>query len=371
LRALIVLSQPPLPEGGAPGKCAIGLLEGLRANGVDVRAVAARQHFAAPGRPPNGLPVEVVDVSPEPPGWRGRLRRLRRPYGQLATDGFLAHVQRAAREADVVHLEETETAWCDLGLALPSLVHLHYLVRRDRDLGRPWQKRFREVAEFRLGERAAVRRHRYLVASSPAIADALRKQAPGAEIVLAPLSLDPRFYEPAPLDGPPTAGVIGTAAWEPTARAMWRLVTEVWPRIRVPDARLLVAGRGVDALALPAGNGVELVGEVPSAAEFLRSLSVLVYPLERGSGMKVKVLEAIASGVPVVTTDAGAEGIEADGGIAIESTDAAITGAAAELLTDSQARRQRGAQARAAFLRRYSPQPATLPLVELYERMTR
>ena len=55
-------------------------------------------------------------------------------------------------------------------------------------------------------ERAAVRRHRYLVASSPLVADALRAAAPRAEVVLAPLSLDPALYPAAPLDGPPTAG---------------------------------------------------------------------------------------------------------------------------------------------------------------------
>jgi glycosyltransferase involved in cell wall biosynthesis len=270
----------------------------------------------------------------------------------------------------VLHLEETETAWLDHGIPTPSLVHVHYLVRRDRDLGRPWERRFRDVLEYRLAERSALRRHRYLVASSPLIADALRRQAPHAEVVRAPLSLDPALYPSAPLDGPPTVGLIGTAAWEPTARSMRRLVDSVWPRIRtrVPDARLLVAGRGVDALGLAGRPGVELLGAVPSAVDFLRSLSVLVFPLERGSGMKVKVLEAIACGVPVATTPLGAEGVEADG-VLVETEDDALAAAAAGLLSDDRLRRELGASCREAFLRRYAPGPATRPLVELYERM--
>ncbi len=371
MRVVLVLTQPPLPEGGAPGKCAVALLRGLLAHGVEVRALAARQHFAVPGEPPDDLPVEVVPVEPEPPGWRAQARRVRRPYGHLARGEFAARVREAAREADVLHFEETETAWCDLGVSTPSLVHIHYLVRRDRPLGRPWQKRFRDVLEFRLGERAAVRRHRYLVASSPSIAAALRAEAPRADVVHAPLSLDPRHYTPASLDGPPTVGIIGTAAWEPTAKAMRRLVADVWPliRSRAPEARLLVAGRGVDALALAREPGVELLGEVPSAADFLRGLSVLVYPLERGSGMKVKVLEAIASGVPVVTTPLGAEGIEAEGGVVVEADDHAIAAAAAELLSGERLRRRAGEAGRAAFERRYVPEVATRPLVELYARM--
>ncbi|HEY7694388.1 MAG TPA: glycosyltransferase family 4 protein [Gaiellaceae bacterium] len=370
VKALLVLTQPPLPEGGAPGKCALALVRGLQAHGVDVRAIAARQHFAADGDPPADLPVEVVPVPAEQPGWRAQLRRLRRPGGWLAESELHERVREAAREADVVHLEETETAWLDDGIATPSLVHVHYLVRRDRDLGLPWRRQFREVLEYRLAERAARRRHRYLVASSPLVAGTLRREAPHAEVVLAPLGLDPDLYPPAPLDGPPTVGLIGTAAWEPTARSMRRLVGAVWPlvRRRVPDARLLVAGRGVESLGLDGGPGVELLGTVPSAAAFLRSLSVLVFPLERGSGMKVKVLEAIACGLPVVTTPLGAEGIERDG-IVVETEDAALAAAAAELLSDDGLRRAAGASCRATFQRLYAPEPATRPLVELYERM--
>jgi glycosyltransferase involved in cell wall biosynthesis len=190
--------------------------------------------------------------------------------------------------------------------------------------------------------------------------------------VLAPLSLDPRYYPPAPLDGPPTVGLIGTAAWPPTEQAVRRLVGRIWPLVRkqVPDARLVVAGRGTASLkGLGQEPGVELAGEVPSAPAFLQGLSLLLFPLERGSGMKVKVLESIASGLPVVTTPSGAEGIDARDGIVVESDDERLAAAAAEILGDEGERRERGAAARAAFERRYSPVPATEPLVELYDRM--
>jgi glycosyltransferase involved in cell wall biosynthesis len=362
MRVLVVLTQPPLSEGGAPGRVAIGLLRGLMAHGIEVRALAARQHFAVTGEVPSGLPLEVVEVDPPRPGFRHQLDRLRRPRGELRGP-FAALVREAAREVDVVHLEETETAWCDEGVSTPSLVHMHYLVRRDRPLGWPWQKRFREVGEVRLGERAAIRRHRYLVASSPVIAQELRAAAPRAEVVHAPLSLDPSLYLPAPLDGPSTAGLIGTASWPPNAEAIERLTQRVWPLVqeRVPEAKLVVAGHGTEALGFS--------GPVESGRDFLRRLSVLIFPLERGSGMKVKVLEAMASGVPVVTTPAGAEGIPK--GIRVETGDEQLATAAAELLGDPDLRRRSGAAARDAFERLYTPQVATQPLVELYERMAR
>ncbi len=371
MRALLVLTQPPLAEGGAPGKTAIGLLRGLLRHGVEVRAVAARRHFSVAGEVPADLPVEVVDV--EPPGpWRARLQRVRRPVGELAGGPFAAAVQEAARDADVVHLEETETAWCDEGVSTPSLVHVHYLAHGDRSLGPPWRRQFREVLDRSRAERAAVRGHRYLVASSPLVADALRKVAPKAEVVVAPLSLDPALYEPARLDGPPTAGLIGTAGWAPTAQAMRTLLEDVWPLVRrnVPGARLVLAGRGTDRLGLSPGPDVELAGEVASARDLFQRLSVLLFPLERGSGVKVKVLESLASGVPVVTTPAGAEGIGPSAGVSIETEPEALAAAAADLLASEDVRRERGAAARAEFERRFTPGPATEPLIELYRRMT-
>ena len=368
----MALTQPPLPEGGAPGKCAIGLLRGLIAHDLDIRAVAARQSFSLPGEPPADLPVELVNVRPEPPGPSAHVLAYLRPRGQLGHGQFVARFHAVAAGAHVAHLEETEAAPAGRRLTLPTVVHVHYLARRDRDFGAPWRRQFRDVALLSLSERKAVAGRRHLVASSPLIAEALQRSQPEAEVVVAPLSLDPSLYPAAPLDGPPLAGIIGTASWPGTAAAMRRLVHGVWPLVRrlAPEATLVLAGRGTEQLIdLAAEPGVEVLGGVPSAAEWLRDLSVLLFPIYRGSGMKVKVLESIASGVPVVTTPVGAEGIEAGGGVVIADDDRKLAQAAAAILTDVSERRDRGASARAAFLERYSPVPATRPLVELYRRI--
>ena len=200
-----------------------------------------------------------------------------------------------------------------------------------------------------------MRRHHYLVASSPLVADALRRDAPHAEIVVAPLSLDPAHYRPAPLDGTPTAGLIGTASWPPTAGA-----------IRTPCAR--TSGHACSGkprarsygsrAAAPSSSGFE--GEVDSAREFFQRLSLLLFPLPRGSGMKVKVLEALACGVPVVTTPAGAEGIAESDGVAVHTDPAELAASAAELLRDegAEARARRG---RAEDVRGGATRPALRP----------
>jgi glycosyltransferase involved in cell wall biosynthesis len=372
VKVLVVLPTLPLPEGGAPGRCAVALLRGLTAHGVEVQALAARQYYD--GEPPSDLPVELVDVEPARWGWSTLPQRLRRPRGRLGQSALARRVRELAAEVDVVHLEETETAWCDQDVRTPSLVHIHYRMRRDRRFGAPWGGEFPFVLEGVLAEQAAIRRHRYLVCSSSLIAEALRTEARHADVVHAPLSLDPRYYEPATLDGAPIVGIIGTGSWRPTAEAMSRLVTRVWPlvRERFPEARLRIAGRALGWVpGLTDGAGVEILGEVPSSAAFLRNLSLLLFPLERGSGMKVKVLEALATGVPVVTTPAGAEGIDANGGIVLGQDDAELAAATVRLLRDADESKKRGLEGRQAFLRRYTPEPATKPVVALYERIAR
>jgi glycosyltransferase involved in cell wall biosynthesis len=366
VRALVVLKDVPSHEGSAPGKTSVGLLRGLVEHGLEVRAIAARQHFTPPGEPPPGLPVEVVEVGPER---MGRLARLRRPRGELGRGAFAERVREAACDADVVHLEETETLWAGDGLAVPAALHMHYLVRRDRQLTGPWSREGRELLELMLAERAACRRMRHLVASSPLVAAELRRRAPRAEVTVAPLSLDPAHYAPVPLEAP-VAGFIGTAAWPPTLAAAQRLVRDVWPLVRraAPAARLRVAGRGMEGLAGHA-EGVEVVGSVASARDFFAGLSVFLFPLIRGSGMKVKTLEALASGVPVVTTVPGAEGVEENEGVVVVDDDASLAAAAAAVLANEGERRERGRAARATFERSYAPRAATAPLVELYRRL--
>jgi glycosyltransferase involved in cell wall biosynthesis len=359
-----------LREGGAAGRCALGLLRGLRKHGVDVRAFAAREPWAGGDVPPADAPVTVVDLPGEQGTLAQRLRSLAQPLGQLGRGEFAERVRLASTDVDVVHLDEIFTARCRV--ARPAVLHLHYLARLDRPFAAPWSAELRQIVEFARAERAALAGHRHVVASSPVVAAEIRRRAPRAEVTLVPFCLDPEDYRPALLDGPPVAGIIGTAAWPPTAGALRRLVAEVWPEVlrRAPEARLRIAGRGSSRLGLEDVPGVEVVGEVPSAVEFLRGLSLLLYPLSRGSGVKVKTLESLALGLPVVTTAAGAEGLDGGGGVVVAEENDALVEAAVAILRDPGERRERGAAARAAFEARYTPRVATEPLVELYRRIS-
>ncbi|HXH97215.1 MAG TPA: glycosyltransferase [Gaiellaceae bacterium] len=273
----------------------------------------------------------------------------------------------------MVHFDETETAWCNAGVSRPASLHIHFRTLRDRPVPPPWRHEFRFVAEYVAAEVVASRRYRFLVANSIEVGKSLRRLNRQATVTVAPFSLEPSHYPPAPVDGPPCAGIIGAGYWPPTATSIDRLVRRVWPKVHraVPAARLLIAGRDTARLSRvsPAPPGVEYLGEVDAAAAFLSQLSLLLYPATRGSGVKVKVLEAMACAVPVVTTPSGAEGVAANAGIIICDSDEELAATAVRLLQDVHERRERGAEGRAVFLRDHSPGPATVPLVELFRHM--
>lgn len=374
LRALVVFPFPLYAEGGAAARCGIGLLRGLIESGVETQALVADMRPEVVPGPPADLPVEVVHIE-HPSEWPHRFERIVRPYTGLARGAFPERLRARVAEADVVHLVGIEAGALLPLVDRPALAQLDCFTRRDRDLAWPWTQDGRIGIELLRGERRTVRRARWLLASSPEVAAEFASQAPRAEVACAPLPLDPGDYADRAALDEPVAGLIGTARWPPTANAVERLLRTVWPRVveRLPGARLVLAGRGMEPGAFPGLPsdlpGVEWRGSVESATAFLGGLGVLAYPLGRGSGAKIKVLEALALGVPIVTTPEGAEGLGGDGGVAVREDDEALADAVVALLADRDARLRAGDAAHANFAAHHAPRVAAAPVVDLYRRM--
>lgn len=348
------------------------MLQGLQEHGVDCDVLAVADPRSSL---PADLDMPIELVADDLSAWEGRWRRLLRPGSALLGRCFAERLRRRAADVDVVHLVEASMAGALSMLDRPAVLQFDSLTVRDRPALRLWAPDDRDAFETLRAERRALRRAEWLLLSSREVADALPRRIPQARRVVAPLALDPRHYVQRASLERPVAGLIGTARWPPTANAVRRLLGRVWPRVleRRPDARLVLAGSGMEAAAFPDADlpGVEWRGHIPSASDFLCELGILLYPLTRGGGVKVKVLEALALGVPVVSTRDGVEGLPDRRGIVVEEDDALIASATVALLDDTAARQRAGALARENFLSNHTPAVATLPVVELYERMIR
>jgi len=108
---------------------------------------------------------------------------------------------------------------------------------------------------------------------------------------------------------------ISSLDWFPNADALEYFATQIMPLVRKehPGAVLRIVGRRPpDSLRnkLTKLVGIDFVGEVPDVRPYLRQASVVVVPLRIGGGSRLKILEALAAGKPVVSTSVGAEGLD-------------------------------------------------------------
>ena len=117
---------------------------------------------------------------------------------------------------------------------------------------------------------------------------------------------------------PHTLLYLGAMSWQPNAKAAEFLAREILPAVRqrFPNARLQLVGRnpGADVLALGQLPGVEVAANVPDVGVYLAQATLLAVPLDSGGGTRLKILEAFAAGLPVVSTPIGCEGIDATDG---------------------------------------------------------
>lgn len=182
----------------------------------------------------------------------------------------------------------------------------------------------------------------------------------GLEVAHYPYAFRPTIAEPSLL-------FLGKLDYRPNAEAVRRLLREVLPTLwtRVPTARLFVVGAHPPAWLVAAGQRdqrIAVTGEVADERPYLERAAVLVQPLAIGGGSRLKALVAMASGVPVVSTRFGMEGIEAVEGTHYLRANGPEEWASTleRALRDEQARQTLASRARALVEQRYD-WPALAP----------
>jgi glycosyltransferase involved in cell wall biosynthesis len=188
-----------------------------------------------------------------------------------------------------------------------------------------------EARRFERFDRGTLGRFDLLLAMSEDDREELRRVSDRPSAVI-PNGVDTSALRPSPLPGTPTVLFTGTFGYAPNAEALRWLLAEIWPavRSRLPTAELLVVGKGVpDDVAGLAGDGVTLAGWVPEMQPWFDRAQAVIVPMRSGGGTRLKVLDGLASGRPLVSTTMGAMGVDVRDGEHVVLADGAEAFAAA------------------------------------------
>lgn len=383
-RIVLTLTDPPLPFGNAAARWYYVLLRGLVERGHEVAAFVVCNDRAQAAEVVQQFPAPRYDVRLyEPPARGGPLRKLetlRRPYSYRFSPQ-LEHDLEAElnRGFDVLHLEQLWSGWLGLEHVDRAVLHIHYLFDIDLSDQPPASlgDRLRRGMTMR-AERHLLRRYPTITTLTPRLTARVQELSPRSRVHTVPLGMDLGLYPFEPDERPahdPVVGLIGSFHWHPTYWAGARLLTRLWPEIkrRVPRARLQIVGRRARAALgrLAEGPEISVFEDVPDTIPYFRALDVLLYAPSRGSGMKVKVLEAFALGVPVVTTSEGVEGLPAQDGkqAGVCEDDEGLIERTVALLNNPEARRQQRLLARALMEAHCAPGPTLDCLEQVYARL--
>jgi glycosyltransferase involved in cell wall biosynthesis len=384
LRVVLVLIEPPLPFGNAAARWFYVLFRGLVERGHRVTAFAACSKPQEIARAEQLFPRPSYDLRcylfPCRSGWRSKLETLRRPYSYMFSSEFRHDLDAELRQGfDVLHLEPHWCGWLGLRHADRALLNVLSLFSIDlAEVGETtWKARLYRHLMF-AAEKKIVGAFPHVRTLSHRLSERVRQINPTVRDTIVPLGLDTSLYRFIPNERrmtEPVVSVIGSMQWYPTRSAAVRLLTRLWPAIKrqVPKTRLQIVGWDARR-ALGEYQGwpdVTIEENVPDTRPYFESTGALLYAPSRGSGMKVKVLEALAFGVPVVTTGEGVEGIPAQDGVhaGISEDDTGLIERTVRLLQDKAAQDRQRAAGRALLEAHCDPGPTLDGIEAIYEKM--
>ncbi len=272
---------------------------------------------------------------------------------------------------DVAHFDTLAVAQYRDGVgATPTVLNHHniesILIRRraEQEPDPAMAKYLRlQAARLLAYEKSCLSKFDVQVTVSEKDRSSLRELSAAARIETVPNGVDGEYFSPP--DEPPTDNpnitFVGSMGWHPNRDGVCWFLKDVWPSLTrsVPkiEADFVGAHPPEELLrACDSDRRLRVAGFVDDVRPWLRRAGVFVVPLRVGGGTRLKILDAMASGLPVVSSEVGAEGLDFQNGSEIVVVDGAESFArnTAALLGDRERRLEMGRRARDAVVSRFS-----------------
>lgn len=334
-----------------------------------------------------GVRVELV---PPPPGEREQkrhaqltallllqsyqARRLDSAAMQSAIDRLLA-----TNSFDIVQVESSQL----LTFSLPTTARivldehnieyelLYRMFREERSVVRKLYNWF-EYVRFRREEQRRWSRADACLVTSEREAPIVQAVAPATPTVVVPNGVDCEYFTPNDAPAAPDSIVFtGLMRYRPNVDAVSYFGREILPRIAAsrPGVQFAIVGAGPTAeVCQLQGPNVQVTGQVPDVRPYVARAAVAVVPLRMGGGTRLKVVEALAMGKPIVSTSLGCEGIDVRHGehLLIADDAPAFADAVLRLLADPALATALGRRARALAEEKYGWASITAELERFY-----
>lgn len=166
----------------------------------------------------------------------------------------------------------------------------------------------------------------------------------------------------------------GSMDWMPNEEAVLWFVNNVWEKVlkKTPQAKFYIIGRGVSKKILSLNKpNVVVVGKIENAQQVFHHYSIMIIPLLSGSGMRIKMIEGMAYGKPIVATSIGAEGIAVTNhkNCLLVDTNNDFANALVEILNNEEKKKSLQKEARYFIEQNYENNTIVKRLVDFYKSL--
>ena len=207
----------------------------------------------------------------------------------------------------------------------------------------------------------------------------LRSLNPRIRTVVIPAGVDTQHFYPkfGEAEEPYTIVSVASMDWPPNVDGIMWFCNRVFTKIKeqLPQVKLYIVGKNPPLAVQKLSNGLDIVvtGFVEDIRDYIARGSVFIVPLRIGSGMRLKILQAMAMGKAIVSTSVGAEGIKVNNGrdIVLADTETEFAKAVVELIVDAEKRHRIGKNARKLVECYYSWDRVIDSLEQVYYRLVR